>query len=140
MFCRNCGKDLTGTPEICLNCGAKPLAGSNFCHACGAQTNPSAVICTKCGAGLTGDISPKSRLATTLFAVFLGGLGAHRFYVGKTGTAITMLILGILGWATVWILIGYIFLVPVHIWAFIDFIFTVAGKFTDSKGKLIQNW
>ena len=23
MFCRNCGKELTGTPEICSNCGTK---------------------------------------------------------------------------------------------------------------------
>jgi hypothetical protein len=23
MFCRNCGKELIGTPEICPNCGAK---------------------------------------------------------------------------------------------------------------------
>ena len=23
MFCKNCGKELTGTPEYCPNCGAK---------------------------------------------------------------------------------------------------------------------
>jgi predicted amidophosphoribosyltransferase len=44
MFCRNCGKELTGTPEICMNCGARPLVGSSFCHACGAETNPLAII------------------------------------------------------------------------------------------------
>jgi hypothetical protein len=52
MFCRNCGKELTGTPEICLGCGAKPLVGSSFCHACGAETNPLAEICIKCGVRL----------------------------------------------------------------------------------------
>ena len=52
MFCRNCGKELTGTPEICLGCGAKPLAGNSFCHACGAETNPLAEICIKCGVRL----------------------------------------------------------------------------------------
>jgi len=26
MFCRNCGKELTGTPEICPNCGTKVAA------------------------------------------------------------------------------------------------------------------
>lgn len=49
MFCRNCGKELTGAPEICLGCGAKPLAGNSFCQACGAETNPLAEICVKCG-------------------------------------------------------------------------------------------
>jgi len=70
------------------------------------------------------DISPKSRLATTLFALFLGEFGIHRFYLGKIGTAILMLItLGGLG-----------------IWALIDFIMAVAGVMKDKEGKLIKNW
>jgi len=145
MFCRNCGKELTGTPEICLGCGARPLAGNSFCHACGAQTNPLAEICIKCGARLAKaeavDVSPKSRLATTLLAWFLGGFGAHRFYLGKIGTAVVMLILGIVGWSTIWIWgLGLIFLAAVGIWSFIDFIFAVVGNMKDKEGKLIKNW
>ncbi|MDH4268762.1 MAG: zinc ribbon domain-containing protein [Dehalococcoidia bacterium] len=49
MFCRNCGKELTGSPEFCMNCGAKPMAGTSFCPGCGAQTTPMTEICTKCG-------------------------------------------------------------------------------------------
>ena len=46
-------------------------------------------------------ISPKSRLAVTLFAFFLGGIGIHRFYLGKTGTGIIMIVtLGGLGVST----------------------------------------
>jgi len=41
MFCRNCGKELEGAPEICMNCGAKPMAGTSFCHGCGAPTTPN---------------------------------------------------------------------------------------------------
>jgi TM2 domain-containing membrane protein YozV len=129
MFCRNCGKALTGTPEICLGCGARPLIGSSFCHACGAKTNPLAVICIKCGASLegkvaAGDVSPKSRLATTLLAWFLGQFDAHRFYLGKIGTAIAMLFTcGGLG-----------------IWTLIDFIYAVTGNMKDKEGKLIKNW
>ncbi len=129
MFCRNCGKELTGTPEICMSCGARPLIGSSFCHACGAKTNSLAVICIKCGASLegkvaAGDVSPKSRLATTLLAWFLGQFGAHRFYLGKIGTAIAMLLtMGGLG-----------------IWALIDFIYAVTGNMKDKDGKLIKNW
>jgi hypothetical protein len=129
MFCRNCGKELTGTPEICLGCGARPLVGSSFCHACGAPTNPLAEICVKCGVRLgkvetAGDVSPKSRLAVTLLAWFLGGFGAHRFYLGKIGTAIAMLFtMGGLG-----------------IWSLIDFIYAVSGNMKDKEGKLIKNW
>jgi len=129
MFCRNCGKELIGVPEICLGCGAKPLVGSSFCQACGVKTSPVAEFCTKCGAGLglktvAGNVSPKSRLATTLLAWFLGHFGAHRFYLEKYGTAILMLLtMGGLG-----------------IWALIDFIIAVTGSMRDKEGKLISNW
>ena len=145
MFCRNCGKELIGSPEICLSCGAKPLGGNSFCQACGNQTNPLAEICIKCGARLAkvdaAEASPKSRLATTLLAWFLGTFGAHRFYLEKFGTAVTMLLLGIVGWATIWIYgIGAIFLAAVGIWALIDFIMAVAGAMKDREGKPITNW
>jgi len=59
-----------------------------------------------------------------LFAWFLGAFGAHRFYLGKIGTAIAMLLtLGGLG-----------------IWALVDFIMAVAGAMKDKEGKLIKNW
>ena len=49
MFCRNCGKELTGSPEICLDCGARPLQGTDFCQHCGAPTTPLTEICVNCG-------------------------------------------------------------------------------------------
>jgi TM2 domain-containing membrane protein YozV len=145
MFCRNCGKELIGTPEICVNCGAKPLASSSFCQACGAATNPETEICMKCGARVARaqavGISEKSRLATILFVFFLGWFGAHRFYLRKYGTAVAMLILGILYLSTAWLWgLGYIFLTAVGIWALIDFIYAVAGNMKDKEGKPIKNW
>ena len=144
MFCRNCGKELTGAPEFCMSCGARPMAGTSFCHGCGAPTTPLTEICIKCGARvgkeLAGDISPKSRLAATLLAWFLGIFGAHRFYIGKTGTAVVMLILGIAGVATSWVFVGIPILIAVGIWAFVDFIFAVTGHMKDKEGKLIQKW
>ncbi len=71
-----------------------------------------------------GEISPKSRLAVTLLAFFLGSLGIHRFYLGKIITGIIMLITaGALG-----------------IWTLIDFIMAVAGVMKDKEGRLIKNW
>ena len=66
--------------------------------------------------------SPKSWWTTFLLCHFLGYWGAHRFYVGKTGTGIVQLLTcGGCG-----------------IWALIDLIMIVLGKFTDEYGKVIK--
>jgi TM2 domain-containing membrane protein YozV len=73
---------------------------------------------------MTYEISLKSRLVVTLLAWFLGVFGAHRFYLGKIGTALLMLFtLGGLG-----------------IWALVDFVFAVAGIMEDKEGRQIKNW
>jgi TM2 domain-containing membrane protein YozV len=138
------------------------MAGRTHCWACGAKTNELAEICVKCGVRLTeapkaaraakavsGDISPKSRLVATLLAWFLGIFGAHRFYVGKIGSAIGMLILSIIyfvslfftgiGWWGVGIF-GSVCIAAVGIWAFVDFLIAVTGNMRDSEGRLIKDW
>lgn len=68
-------------------------------------------------------LSNKDFLATILLCFFLGSLGIHRFYVGKIGTGILMLItLGGLG-----------------IWTLIDLIMIITGNFRDSEGRRIKN-
>ncbi len=71
---------------------------------------------------MAGEKSSKSNVAALLLCPFLGGLGVHRFYVGKIGTGIAMLLtLGGLG-----------------IWALIDLIFIALGKFTDKEGNILS--
>ena len=146
MHCRNCGKELIGTPEFCVGCGARPLAGNKFCQTCGSATDPMAELCLKCGAKLgktttvAGDVSPKSRLITTLLAFFLGTLGIHRFYLGKIGTAVTMLVLTIIGYATMIFIVGIFIVIAVGIWSLVDFIMAAAGVMKDKNGKLVKNW
>ncbi len=116
-----------------------------FCPKCGKESTGSPVFCSGCGARLTeeANASPKSRLAASLFAWpwFLGQFGAHRFYAGRFGTAAVMLTLGVLGCATIWLGgLGLIFLIPVWIWALIDFIFAVSGSMVDYQGRLLKNW
>jgi TM2 domain-containing membrane protein YozV len=63
----------------------------------------------------------KSWLATLLLCFFLGGLGVHRFYVGKIGTGILQIVtIGGLG-----------------IWVLVDFIMIAVGKFSDKQGQAL---
>ena len=89
------------------------------------------------------ETSTRSRLVTTLlaFPIPLGIFGAHRFYIGKTITAIMMLALIILYLVTIrfWTIV-WVSLVVVVVWSFIDFIFAVFGVMKDKEGKSIQEW
>ena len=44
---------------------------------------------------LSGD---KNKIVAALLAFFLGWLGIHKFYLGKTGAGIIMLLCGTVGW------------------------------------------
>lgn len=69
---------------------------------------------------MTFESNKKSTGTAFLFWFFLGGLGGHRFYLGRGGSAVAQLILAILGWTTVWFVVGLIFLIPLGIWLLID--------------------
>lgn len=99
-----------------------------FCRNCGAEVNENAAICTRCGAWINERPNEQNNqkektewLIVLLLCFFLGGFGVHRFYVGKTGTGVAMLLTcGGCG-----------------IWALIDFILILVGSFTDAEGNRI---
>lgn len=70
------------------------------------------------------EVSDKKRLVALLLCFFLGGLGVHRFYVGKAGSGVAQILtLGGLG-----------------IWVLIDFIMIICGSFKDKNGAPITEW
>lgn len=118
MFCRNCGNDIVNRAVVCVSCGSKPAYGNNFCQYCGNPTQPQAQVCVTCGAALRGTLTDNVFLLTLLLAIFLGTFGIHRFFNGKVGTGILMIVtFGGCG-----------------IWWLIDIILIVTGNFKDSNG------
>jgi len=70
------------------------------------------------------NISDKSRLVALLFCALLGIFGVHRFYLGKIGTGVLMLLtFGGLG-----------------IWTLIDLILIAVGSFRDKQGNRVFRW
>src|SRR5574344_1566316 len=129
---------------FCTQCGAKIPIGSQFCPSCGSKQQYATQNNTyqQCNQNTQGsstaqnmnnqnaqqkntNVSPKSRLAACLLCFFLGGLGIHRFYVGKTGSGVAQLFFN-------WLTLG--------IWSLVDFIMICCGTFTDGDGKVITNW
>jgi len=80
----------------------QPTATSTkYCHACAQIIDGRAEICPRCGvrqpmmySGSLGatTASGKNRVAAALLAIFLGGFGIHKFYLGRAGAGVLYLI------------------------------------------------
>lgn len=66
---------------------------NKYCSDCGRLIKSQAEICPHCGCRqMLPQVSGRNRLAAALFAFFLGGFGAHKFYLGKIWMGVLYLI------------------------------------------------
>ena len=65
-----------------------------YCKECGSQISSKAEICPKCGARVAEapGSSSKNKTTAALLALFFGGIGMHKFYLGKTGMGVLYLV------------------------------------------------
>ena len=71
---------------------APKTESEKYCTECGAVIRKAAEICPKCGVRqapvLIAYSSGRNRVAAALFAILLGGLGIHKFYLGRIGQGV----------------------------------------------------
>ena len=72
---------------------ATPAPDEKFCRDCGAAIKARAEICPKCGIRQlnppeSGLLGKKSRITAGIFALLLGGIGIHKFYLGQIGAGV----------------------------------------------------
>ena len=77
-FCVECGKIIRAKAELCPHCGVR-------------QPSPS--------------LSGRNRIGAALFALILGGLGIHKFYLGKVGQGVLYLLFC---WTFIPMVVGFI--------------------------------
>lgn len=148
-FCKRCGYGVEAAKAFCPGCGGQmapqpletvvvpqvahplvvsaslpvasrpqqPLPAAMFCPACGNQIVHTAAICPSCGT-VVG--TPKDKTVAVLLAVFLFAWtwvytykrDAVKFWIGG--------VLGLIGLATSWLVVGFFLMLGVWIWAVID--------------------
>ena len=123
-FCIHCGRQITDDTAFCPYCGEKQTGMPNHDgqFGFGGANNWQS----------TYFVSPKSKVVTALLCFFLGGLGIHRFYVGKISSGLAMMFLTVFGFVL------YLPLIVVGIWSLVDFIIIICGYFKDGQGLLIK--
>ena len=80
------------------------------------------------------DANKKSVGASYLLCLLLGGLGAHRFYLGHTTTAVIQLILGLLGFV-----LAFLTWIPLWIWLIVD-LFLIPGMVRNKNMEIADKF
>jgi TM2 domain-containing membrane protein YozV len=69
-------------------------------------TSAVAIYLALAGAGSSTTPGVKNKTAAGLLAIFLGGLGIHKFYLGYTGPGLVYLLVNTIGWVVTIFLLG----------------------------------
>ena len=86
-----------------------------------SDNRPSGGLSDDAKAMMAFESGKKSSGICYLLWFFLGGFGAHRFYLGRTGSAIAMLVLYILSWILLFAAgVGLLGFIVIGIWWIVD--------------------
>lgn len=71
---------------------AGAMTNQKYCSGCGVLIHRDARECPKCGAPQADAGGRKSRVVAIVLALLLGGIGGHKFYLGRVGWGFLYLI------------------------------------------------
>ena len=97
------------------------------------MTNDNAVLASA-RAQMMYDANRKSAGVTYLLCIFLGSFGAHRFYLGRSGSAVFQLVLWLLGWVSL-----FIAWIPLGIWLIVD-LFLIPSMIREKNMQLVDKF
>ena len=119
-FCTNCGQELNETVKFCLNCGQEINKDEKNINENIVSTNSDSTNYNK------------SKIAAGLLGIFLGSLGVHNFYLGRTGRAVAQLLITILSCFLLSFISG--------IWSLIESILILCGNVqVDGNGNPLRD-
>jgi len=84
------GREKTGDEKFCHDCGTAIETDARFCPDCGAPQDDTDADTPAAGGG-SGGQTDKDRVTAGVFAILLGGLGVHHFYLGNVGRGVLYL-------------------------------------------------
>jgi TM2 domain-containing membrane protein YozV len=84
------------------------------------------------------DANKKSTLVAYLLWWFLGALGGHRFYLGKTGSAVAMLLITVLSIPLMFVFVGFFTIFIVAVWVLVD-AFLIPGMCREHNNRLASS-
>lgn len=87
-FCQNCGAQIENGVKFCINCG-QPVRQQTAQQPTYQQPN---VIINNVNTVTVPNGREKNKWVAFLLCLFLGPLGAHKFYEGKVGMGILYLL------------------------------------------------
>lgn len=101
-----------------------------YCKECGKEINDKAVVCPSCGCAIKHNTlsTERNKWIALLLWFFLGGFGAHRFYVGDNNGGAMYIALLVLGTIT----LGLLYIPLVILWI-IDLIKILQGEISGIK-------
>jgi len=77
----------------------------------------------------------KSLVVAYILWIFFGGLGGHRFYLGRIASGVVLLALTVIGGATLFVYVGIPMLLIAALWAILD-AFLIPGMVRSERDRL----